>query len=154
MLNLHLIIAMGSKAPPVPAKLAESVANSKAEYKYLGKCGLRVSVPILGAMSFGHKGWVDWVIEEDEALPMLKAAYDRGINTWDTANGYSGGVSEQIIGKAIKKYNIPRHKLLILTKCYLYTGEDPDFFPMRYMDEIRVSKDYVNQGGISDSWLA
>ena len=54
----------------------------KAEYKQLGRSGLRVSVPILGAMSIGDKRWQQWVIEEDEALPLLKAAYDRGLNTW------------------------------------------------------------------------
>lgn len=41
-----------------------------------------------------------WVLEEEESLPILKAAYDRGLNTWDTANVYSNGVSEEIIGKA------------------------------------------------------
>jgi len=54
----------------------------------------------------------------------LKAAYDRGLNTWDTANIYSNGASEEIIGKAIKKYNIPRHKLVIATKCFAYIGEE------------------------------
>lgn len=54
----------------------------KAEYRQLGKSGLRVSVPILGAMSIGDKRWQQWVTEEDEALPLLKAAYDRGLNTW------------------------------------------------------------------------
>ena len=63
-----------------------SINETKAEYKRLGTSGLRVSVPILGAMSFGDKGWQPWVIEEDEALPLLKAAYDKGLNTWDTAN--------------------------------------------------------------------
>jgi len=58
--------------------------ESKAEYRQLGKSGLRVSVPILGAMSFGDKKWLPWVLDEDEALPLLKAAYDKGINTWDT----------------------------------------------------------------------
>ena len=63
-----------------------SINETKAEYKRIGKSGLRVSVPILGAMSFGSKEWQPWVIEEDEALPLLKAAYDKGLNTWDTAN--------------------------------------------------------------------
>ena len=58
--------------------------ESKAEYKQLGKSGLRVSVPILGAMSIGDKKWQSWVLDEDEALPLLKEAYDRGITTWDT----------------------------------------------------------------------
>jgi predicted aldo/keto reductase-like oxidoreductase len=58
--------------------------ESKAEYRQLGKSGLRVSVPILGAMSIGSKAWQPWVIEEEEALPLLKAAYDKGITSWDT----------------------------------------------------------------------
>jgi aryl-alcohol dehydrogenase-like predicted oxidoreductase len=56
---------------------------------------------------------------------LLKAAYDAGLNSWDTANVYSGGVSEQLIGKAIKKHNLPRHKLTILTKCFGVVGEEP-----------------------------
>lgn len=138
---------MGSTAPELPKSLAESSANSKAEYKRLGKSGLRVSVPILGAMSIGHKDWADWVIEEDQALPLLKAAYDRGLNTWDTANVYSNGISEQLIAKAIKKYSIPRHKVVILSKCYGHVGEEPNVVSMRYRDVIISSKDYVNQGG-------
>lgn len=102
----------------------------KAEYRQLGKSGLRVSVPILGAMSLGDKRWQPWVIEEDEALPLLKAAYDRGLNTWDTANVYSNGVSEEIIGKAIKKYQIPRHKLVICTKC---CGKSSLFFSLSHL---------------------
>lgn len=50
----------------VPASLLESLEHSKAEYKQLGKSGLRVSVPILGAMSIGHKDWMPWVLEEEE----------------------------------------------------------------------------------------
>jgi len=80
-------------------------------------------------------------------LPLLKAAYDRGLNTWDTANIYSNGVSEEIIAKAIKKYNIPRHKLVILTKCYAAISEVP---AERVSDTGGLhakSKDYVNQHG-------
>jgi len=115
----------------------------------LGKSGLKVSIPILGAMSIGHKDWAPWVIEEAEALPLLKAAYDRGLNTWDTANVYSNGVSEEIIGKAIKKYNIPRHKLVILSKCNGAVGEQPGIRGVFYPDKIARSKDYVNQFGLS-----
>lgn len=138
---------MGSTSPELPKSLAESVANSKAEYKRLGKSGLRVSVPILGAMSIGQSEWMDWVIEEDQALPLLKAAYDRGLNTWDTANIYSNGMSERLIAKATKKYSIPRQKLIILSKCYGSVGEEPNVLSIKYPDMIRKSKDYVNQGG-------
>lgn len=92
--------------------------KQKVEYRRLGSSGLKISNPIVGAMSFGDPSWQPWVLNEEQTLPVLKAAYDIGINTWDTANIYSNGVSEKIIGKAIKKYNIPREKLVILTKCY------------------------------------
>jgi len=133
----------------LPKEFEESLANSKAEYVRLGKSGLKVSIPILGAMSIGHKDWAPWVIEEAEALPLLKAAYDRGLNTWDTANVYSNGVSEEIIGKAIKKYNIPRQKLVILTKCFGTVAEQHGLRGAFYPDKIAQSKDYVNQFGLS-----
>jgi hypothetical protein len=124
-----------------------SIAETKATYKRLGTSGLRVSVPIFGAMSFGDPAWQPWVIDEEKALPLLKAAYDRGLNTWDTANVYSNGVSEEIIGKAIKKYEIPRNKIVILSKCYGYVGEEPGIRGIMYGQEIAKSKDYVNRGG-------
>lgn len=96
--------------------------TTKAKYVQVGSSGLRISNPILGTMSFGEKKWLSWCIEEAEALPILKSAYDHGINTWDTSNNYSNGVSEKIIAKAIKTYKIPREKLVILTKCYNFVG--------------------------------
>lgn len=122
----------------------------KAKYRQVGKSGLRVSVPILGAMGFGDTRYQSWVIGEDEALPILKAAYDRGLNTWDTSNSYSNGVSEEILGKAIKKYNIPRHKLIILTKCRNPSREsnDPALLALNN-DQLAELPDYVNQFGLS-----
>ncbi|KAK5171461.1 uncharacterized protein LTR77_004606 [Saxophila tyrrhenica] len=120
----------------------------KATYRQLGRSGLRVSNPILGAMSIGDKRWQPWVIEEDDALPLLKAAYDRGINSWDTANVYSNGVSEEIIGKAMKKYSIPRQKLVIMTKCCGTTREGNDEATLAAKD-VDQTVDYVNQRGLS-----
>lgn len=133
----------------MPEPLRVSLDSTKVEYVRLGKSGLKVSVPILGAMSFGDPGWGSWVIDEEKALPLLKAAYDRGVNTWDTANVYSNGVSEKIIAKAIKQYNIPRHKLLILTKCYAAVGEGTSSRVGNYQSDLGKSKDYVNQYGLS-----
>ena len=65
-------------APPVPVALQSSVDATKVEYVQLGSSGLRVSVPILGTMGIGSKDWQDWVMEEDEGLELLKAAWDRG----------------------------------------------------------------------------
>ncbi|KZT41574.1 Aldo/keto reductase [Sistotremastrum suecicum HHB10207 ss-3] len=120
----------------------------QVEYRRLGKSGLRVSVPIIGAMSYGSKRWMPWVLEEEEALPLLKAAWDRGVNTIDTANQYSGGVSEQIVGKFIKKYNIPREKILILTKCFFPAPEDPSIQVWMH-PELRDEQAYVNNCGLS-----
>ncbi|BFZ63548.1 hypothetical protein YB2330_004675 [Saitoella coloradoensis] len=94
------------------------------EYTYLGKSGLKVSKIILGCMGFGSSKWQDWVLDEKEALPLLKYAYDKGITTWDTANTYSNGESERIIGKAIKQYNLPRDSLVIMTKCYFPVSKE------------------------------
>lgn len=66
---------------------------------------------------------------------------------------YSNGVSEEIIGKAIKKYNIPRHKIVILSKCFGYVGEEPGIRGMVYGQKIADSKDYVNNGGMWRSIL-
>jgi len=125
-----------------------STEKPQVEYRRLGKSGLRVSVPILGAMSFGTKKQMDWVIEEKEALELLKYAYDRGVTTWDTANVYSAGVSEKIIAKAIKTFKIPRSKLVILTKCF---GLVPDTLDIRANDNpnLKNTKEYVNQSGLS-----
>lgn len=65
------------------------------------------------------------------------------------ANVYSNGVSEEIIAKAIKKYNLPRHKLTILTKCFGVVGEEPRLRGIQYPKELPQLKDYTNQGGLS-----
>ncbi|KAG7004368.1 aldo-keto reductase dtxS3 [Physcia stellaris] len=89
------------------------------------------------------------VAYHDQAMPILKGAFDRGLNTWDTANIYSNGESERIIGKAIKKYNMPRQKLIILSKCYGAVGEEPNVQSLGWEKEIFQSKDYVNLYGLS-----
>lgn len=64
--------------PSVPVPLQKSLDATKVEYVRLGASGLRVSSPILGTMGIGSKDWMDWVMEEDEGLELLKAAWDRG----------------------------------------------------------------------------
>lgn len=81
-------------------------------------------------MSLGTSKWQDWVLDEDKAIPLLKHAYDRGLNTWDTADVYSQGESEKIIGKTLKQYNIPRSKVVILSKCYFGITDDGTFPPI------------------------
>ncbi|CAI7656263.1 unnamed protein product [Penicillium viridicatum] len=95
-------------------------AIPRMEYQRLGTSSLKVSRVILGCMAFGNPSWEGspWVLPEEEALPLLKKAYDCGINTWDTANTYSNGLSEVIVGKALREFSIPRKKVVILTKLY------------------------------------
>ncbi|KIY53406.1 Aldo/keto reductase [Fistulina hepatica ATCC 64428] len=123
--------------------------SAQVSYRRLGNAGLRVSVPIVGAMSFGSKQWQPWVIEEEEAHEVLKAAWDRGVNTVDTANVYSNGKSEVIIGNFIKKYDIPRHKFIIATKCYAIVSEQ--IGEVSFVNEQKKydNKNYVNQFGLS-----
>lgn len=56
-----------------------------------------------------------------------------------------------MIGDAVKKYNLPRHKLVILTKCYGTVGEEPGINGIMYSAQLKTSKDYINQGGLSRS---
>ncbi|KAM5543792.1 hypothetical protein V8D89_002409 [Ganoderma adspersum] len=132
--------------------MSESV-QAMVEYRQLGKSGLRVSVPIFGAMSFGDRRWNSWVIEEEEALPLLKAAYDRGINTIDTANMYSNGESERIIRKFIEKYTIPRENLVIMTKAFFLVSPDPNVNTARAQWTLAHTRDHVNHGGLSRTAL-
>ncbi|KAJ5743950.1 aldo-keto reductase [Penicillium manginii] len=129
--------------------LRESRNKTNASYRRLGSSGLYVSVPVLGGMSVGSSEFGNWILEESEALPLLKAAYDRGINTWDTSNNYSNGVSEEIFGKTIKHYNIPRHKILILTKCWAPVSEHENTYVVPFAETMREDKEYVNQFGLS-----
>ncbi|KAL6689747.1 hypothetical protein J3F84DRAFT_391529 [Trichoderma pleuroticola] len=63
----------------LPPALQKSLDESRVEYVRLGTSGLRVSVPILGAMSLGSSKWMPWVLDEDESIEILKAAYYRGV---------------------------------------------------------------------------
>ncbi|KAK9469713.1 NADP-dependent oxidoreductase domain-containing protein [Lipomyces arxii] len=118
----------------------------KATYRQLGKSGLRVSVPILGCMSYGSDKWMDWVMNPEEALPILKAAYDMGVTTWDTANVYSNGDSEKVIATALKKYEIPREEIVIMTKCFFGVAKEMN---TRFNALTQDRPEYNNQLGLS-----
>ncbi|KAL8812126.1 MAG: hypothetical protein Q9223_001185 [Gallowayella weberi] len=134
---------------PLPASLQSSLDATKVEYVQLGTSGLRVSSPILGTMGIGSKAWQNWVMEEDEGSEILKAAYDRGLSTWDTANVYSSGINEEIVGKAIKKFQIPRENVTILAKICGTVPEEPGIFNWPFEAQMAKSKDYLNRGGLS-----
>ncbi|KAI0628889.1 aryl-alcohol dehydrogenase [Trametes polyzona] len=97
---------------------------NKMSYVRLGNSGLQVSKVILGCMSYGSPEWQDWALGEEEAFKHIKFAYDNGIQTFDTADVYSNGLSEVILGKAIKELKLPREELVIMTK--LFQPVSPD----------------------------
>lgn len=117
------------------------------EYNRLGRSGLKISKVILGCMSYGTPEWQPWVLDEETSLPLLKHAFDAGINTWDTADIYSHGRSEEIVGKALKEYNIPRSKVVILSKCYFGVNLEGKQLPISKSDY--NDKDLVNLAGLS-----
>ena len=86
-------------------------------------------------------------VEPREAYLKLFIEPTIGLSTWDTANVYSSGRNEEIIGKAIKKFNIPREKLTILAKCCGTVPEEPGIFNWPFEPQMQKSKDYVNKGG-------
>lgn len=126
-----------------------SSSTAAMPYVRLGNSGLKISKIILGTMQYGHKGWQGWVLEdEEEAFKHIKYAYDHGIQTFDTANIYSNGLSEVILGKAIKKHNLPREELVIMTKVYFPVAkkyEENTIMSGKKPEEIGL----VNQHGLS-----
>ncbi|PIL33284.1 transporter [Ganoderma sinense ZZ0214-1] len=99
--------------------------TAKMQYVRLGNSGLKVSKIILGTMQYGSPEWQAWVLGEDEALKQIKFAYEHGIQTFDTANVYSNGHSETVLGNAVKKLGLPRDELVIMTKVYFPVPADP-----------------------------
>ena len=93
--------------------------GSIVEYVKLGRTGLDVSRICLGCMSYGaaDSGNHAWSLHEDEARPFIKRALEGGINFFDTANRYSLGSSEEILGRAIKDF-ARRDEVVIATKVY------------------------------------
>jgi len=87
-------------------------------YRRLGQTGTRVSAICLGMMTYGSKKWREWVLEEDEARPLVKLAVESGINFFDTADVYSLGESEVVTGKLLKEFQPRREELAIATKVF------------------------------------
>ena len=89
------------------------------EYVKLGRTGLDVSRICLGCMSYGipERGNHAWTLDEEQSRPFIKRALESGINFFDTANVYSDGTSEEIVGRALKDF-APRDDVVIATKVH------------------------------------
>ncbi len=92
------------------------------EYVNLGRTGLRVSRICLGMMSYGNNSDRPWVLDEDGAEPIVRAAVEGGITFFDTADAYSGGASEVATGRLLPKY-LSRDQLVVATKVFMPVGE-------------------------------
>ena len=98
------------------------------EYVNLGHSGLKVSQICLGCMSYGDtsKGWHgDWVLSEDESRPFIREAVEAGINFFDTANMYSLGASEEVIGRLLPEFT-KRDEIVVATKAFLPWRQAPN----------------------------
>ena len=95
------------------------------EYVRLGSTGLTVSRLCLGAMTYGDPAWRPWILSEEQARPFLKRALDHGITFFDTADMYSLGRSEEVLGRALRDF-ASRDAVVIATKVYYPMSDDPN----------------------------
>jgi len=95
------------------------------QYVRLGSSGLKVSRVCIGTLAFGKAGWRGWVLGPEEGLPVLRRAFELGVNFFDTANYYSDGDSERVLGAALREYGV-RDQVVIATKVYRPVGEGPN----------------------------
>jgi aryl-alcohol dehydrogenase (NADP+) len=93
------------------------------EYANLGRSGLKVSRICLGMMSYGDPNWRQWILPEESGRPFIKCALEAGINFFDTSDMYSLGVSEQILGRAVRDF-ASRDSVVIATKAYFPMSDD------------------------------
>jgi aryl-alcohol dehydrogenase-like predicted oxidoreductase len=95
------------------------------DYVRLGSAGLKVSRLCLGAMTYGDPGWRSWVLGEDASRPFVKRALERGITFFDTADFYSLGKSEEVLGRALRDF-ASRDAVVIATKAFYPMSGDPN----------------------------
>ena len=96
------------------------------DYLSLGKTGLKVSRLCLGCMSYGSSQRRAWILDEEQSLPFFKQAIEAGINFFDTADMYSGGLSEEVTGRSLRKLGLRREETVIATKLYYPMGNTPN----------------------------
>jgi len=97
------------------------------QYNTLGKTALKVSRLCLGCMTFGEpdRGKHAWTLPEESSRPIIKHALEGGINFFDTANSYSDGSSEEIVGRALREF-ARRDEVVVATKVYHQVGDLPE----------------------------
>ena len=95
------------------------------DYVRLGSTGLKVSPLCLGTMTYGTPAWRPWIFDEAASRPFIKRALELGINFFDTADMYSLGASEEVVGRALRDM-ARRHEYVLATKVYEKITDDPN----------------------------
>ncbi len=96
------------------------------QYAKLGAAGIKVSRVCLGTMTYGSSRWRPWVLDEEASRPLIKQAIEAGVNFFDTADMYSLGGSEEVLGRALKDFGPDREQLVIATKVFYPMGDGPN----------------------------
>src|SRR5712691_9047045 len=98
---------------------SHSAAFIVAPMKYvnLGSTGTKVSRLCLGTMTYGTSKWRPWILDEEDSRPLIREALEAGINFFDTANMYSNGVSEEVVGRALRDF-AKRDDVVLATKVF------------------------------------
>ncbi|HWF09280.1 MAG TPA: aldo/keto reductase [Bryobacteraceae bacterium] len=96
------------------------------QYTRFGSTGLKVSRLCLGTMTYGSREWRPWVLPNEEARPFIRRAVELGINFFDSADMYSVGASEEVLGGALRDFGPPRDRSIIATKVYNPMSDDPN----------------------------
>jgi aryl-alcohol dehydrogenase-like predicted oxidoreductase len=121
------------------------------DYVRLGSTGLKVSRLCLGTMTYGTPQWRPWVLDEAASRPFYRRAVELGINFFDTADMYSRGVSEEVLGRALKEL-VKRDEVVVATKVFYPVTDHPNgrgLSRKHIMDAIdgslrRLQMDYVD----------
>src|SRR5258707_8226238 len=95
------------------------------DYARLGKTGLKVPRICLGCMTYGTPAWREWVLDEESSRPFIRRALEMGINFFDTADMYSRGVSEEVLGRALRDF-AKREDVVIASKVRYPMGDGPN----------------------------
>src|SRR6185295_16054715 len=120
-------------------------------YTNLGKSGLKVSRLCLGTMTYGTSQWRPWVLDEEASQPFIARALEAGINFFDTADMYSRGASEEVLGRALKDH-VRRDRVVVATKVFNPLEDGPNMGGLsrkHLLDAIdaslrRLGMDYVD----------
>jgi aryl-alcohol dehydrogenase-like predicted oxidoreductase len=96
------------------------------DYVRLGSTGMKVSRICLGVMTYGTPKWRPWVLDEEQSRPFIKRALEHGINFFDTADMYSHGVSEEVLGRALRDFGAERDQIVVASKAFFPIKQGPN----------------------------